>query len=299
MKTANRRWLLFALAAAFCWGLWGVIAKLISDDVSPYMNHLLFTMGMMCTLPFVIKKCKASTFTKMGLLWGLISGLFAVVGNIAVYKAFTSGGQASVVIPVTNLYPLVTIILALVLLKEKLNVINVLGIFLALPAILLLSGEAMLFTNPKDFFTSLGLNTWLLLSFVALVCWGIFSACQKVTTNYITAEWSYAIFIFASFIISIVFLVFGQWQSSLSNNAIILGTVAGMLNGLGVLAIFAAYRTEGKASAVTTVAGALQPLFTILLAVLFLKEDFTKVEGVGMALAVSGALLLSYEKKNP
>ena len=292
----NQSWIFYAIAAGLSWGVWGVIARLIADDVTPYMNQILFSIGMLGTVPLVIRKCKTSDLNRRGMMWGLISGIFAIAGNVAVYQAFTNGGLASIVIPVTNLYPLVTIIIALIALKEKLSGYNIIGIFLAVPAILLLSGQRMLFVKPMTFINELGLNTWFMLSLAALIAWGVFSACQKITTNHISAEWSYLVFIVASAIIATGFLVFGEWQDSLSANSITLGVIAGAINGIGVLSSFAAYRS-GKASAVTTIAGSLQPLFTILLAVLFLKEDFTWLEGSGIVLAIGGALLLSYEKK--
>ena len=171
------------------------------------MNHLLFTLGMLFTLPFVIRKCTKATFQLKGLVWGCIAGCFAIAGNIAVFYAFSNGGQASVVIPVTNLYPLVTISIAIIAFKEKLNWTNVIGILLSVPAILLLSGETLLFTNPAAFIKSIGLNTWFLFSLAAIFCWGVFSAAQKVTTNYISAEWSYVAFVFTSVLISAILFV--------------------------------------------------------------------------------------------
>ncbi len=291
---------MYAVAAGLLWGVWGIVAKFISEDVNPYMNHFLFSVGMLFTLPFVIKKCKRANFTVSGFVYGCIAAGFAVAGNIAVFYAFTKGGQASIVIPVTNLYPLVTIVIALLAFKEKLNIVNVLGILLSIPAIILLSGETMLFTDTRLFFESVGINEWFLFSLAALLCWGIFSAAQKVTTNHISAEWSYAVFIFTSVVISIAFLATGKIEFNLSSKTFSLGAIAGILNGLGVLASFSAYRAEGKASAVTTIAGTLQPVFTIVLALLFLSERFSLVEFFGILLAILGALLLSYEKrKNP
>ena len=297
MKVKNNSWFVYAVAAGLLWGVWGVVAKLIAEEVSPFMNHLLFTLGMLFTLPFVIRKCTKATFQLKGLVWGCIAGCFAIAGNIAVFYAFSNGGQASVVIPVTNLYPLVTISIAIIAFKEKLNWTNVIGILLSVPAILLLSGETLLFTNPAGFIKSIGLNTWFLFSLAAIFCWGVFSAAQKVTTNHISAEWSYVAFVFTSVLISAGFLIAGKMQFNLSSKTISLGAVAGMVNGLGVLASFAAYRAEGKAAAVTTIAGALQPVFTIVLALLFLKEELSKIELLGIVLAIGGALMLSYEKK--
>ena len=304
MRNKPEAWILYSIAAAFFWGTWGVVAKLISDDVSPFTNHLLFSIGMVLTLPLVIKKVSTVAPNRKGIAWGLVAGLLAVTGNVAVYKAFSAGGLAAIVIPVTNLYPLVTIAIALLVFKEKLNWINAIGILLAIPAVLMLSGESLLFDNPAAFFRTLGSTSgatqpWLLYSLVALFFWGVFSAAQKETTNYISAEWSYVSFIVSSVLIALVFVVFGWAEFAMSTKTLVLGSVAGMLNGAGVLASFAAYSAEGKASKVTTIAGALQPVFTIVLAIIFLNESLSLIESLGILLAIIGALTLSYEQPKP
>ena len=291
-----KHWILYSVAAAFFWGTWGGVAKLISDQVSPFTNHVLFSIGMVLTLPLVVRKVRTTTPNRKGILWGLVAGMLAVIGNVAVYQAFTSGGLAAIVIPVTNLYPLVTIAIALLIFKEKLNGINGIGILLAIPAVVMLSGESLLFDNPGAFFSSIGLNSWLLYSLVALFFWGVFSAAQKETTNSISAEWSYVSFIVSSVVIALIFVVLGLANLQLSGKTLGLGSLAGMLNGLGVLASFAAYSAEGKASKVTTIAGALQPVFTIILAIIFLNESLSFIESLGIMLAILGALTLSYEK---
>lgn len=291
-------WIIYSIAAALFWGVWGVIAKLISEDVNPFANHVLFTIGMLFTLPLVLKKIRKEKPNRKGIVWGIISGIFAVMGNVAVFQAFSSGGLAAIVIPLTNLYPLVTIGIALLIFKEKLNWINGIGILIAIPAVIMLSGQMLLFDNPAVFIQQIGLNSWLVFSLVALVFWGVFSAAQKVTTNYISAEWAYAAFIVSSVFISLVFIGLGKVNFDFTRKTLLLGSVAGMLNGLGVLCSFAAYKAEGKASQVTTIAGALQPVFTIVLAIIFLSESIKYLELIGIVLAIVAALALSYEKKN-
>jgi drug/metabolite transporter (DMT)-like permease len=290
-------WLVFAVLAAFCWGVWGILAKFISSDISPYVNHLLFTIGMVFTIPFVLKKCKLKEANSKGILWGLVAGVLAIAGNIAVYQSFANGGLAAVVIPVTNLYPLVTILIAIAVLKEKMHWLNAIGILIVIPAIIMLSGQSQIFDDPSLFFSNLGLNLWLIFALVALVFWGLFSAAQKVTSNYISLEWCYLSFITSSVLISIGFILFGLVEFNFSNQTLFIGSLAGMLNGLGVLASFAAYSAQGKASQVTTIAGALQPVLTILLAITFLGEKLGNIEIIGIFLAIVGSLFLSVEKE--
>ncbi len=293
----HHMWLVFAILAALCWGVWGILAKFISNDISPYVNHLLFTIGMLFTIPFVVKKCKLKYINIKGIIWGIVAGILAVTGNIAVYKSFGTGGLAAVVIPVTNLYPLVTIAIALLVLKEKMHWLNGIGILVVVPAIIMLSGQSEIISDPSLFFANLGLKLWLIFALVALVFWGLFSAAQKVTTNYISAEWSYISFIVSSVLITFGFFAFGLIDFNFTSQTLWVGSLAGMLNGLGVLASFAAYSAEDKASKVTTIAGALQPVFTIILALTFLKEKLGPIELAGILLAIIGSLLLSVEKR--
>lgn len=297
MRIKDNMWIIYAILAALFWGIWGVVAKFISADITPFTNHFLFTIGMFFTIPLVINKVRKQKPHLKGIVWGLIAGVLAVIGNVAVYEAFKSGGLAAIVIPVTNLYPLVTIAIALSFFKEKLNWVNCIGIMLAVPAVVMLSGEELLFKNPEVFFKNFKLNNWLIYSFIALFFWGVFSAAQKVTTNYISAEWSYISFIISSTLVTLIFFVFGKIEINFNQNTLLLGSLAGLLNGLGVLASFAAYAAKGKASKVTTIAGALQPVFTILLAIAYLAESIHIIEFTGIILAIIAALALSYELK--
>jgi len=70
-------------------------------------------------------------------LGGALNGL----GALTSFAALEKGGKASVVIPIINLYPLVTICGAWLLLGEKLTGKQVTGIVFALVAVVLLSQE--------------------------------------------------------------------------------------------------------------------------------------------------------------
>jgi transporter family protein len=60
-------------------------------------------------------------------------------GNIAFFHALGMGGKASIVSPVTALFPVVTVILAVTLLHERVGTAQKVGLALALVAIYLLS----------------------------------------------------------------------------------------------------------------------------------------------------------------
>jgi transporter family protein len=74
-----------------------------------------------------------------GIFWAFLTGILGGVGNLAFFQAMVKGGEASVVAPVTALFPMVTVLLALVFLKERLGRVQWIGLGLAFVAIYLLS----------------------------------------------------------------------------------------------------------------------------------------------------------------
>jgi drug/metabolite transporter (DMT)-like permease len=296
----NRYWLVYAILAALTWGVWGILTKFISSDIGPFATHLMFTAGALLTLPLIIRRCKIKEFNIKGILIGVGTGILAVLGNVSVYQSFKMGGQAAVVIPFTNLYPLVTILIAIMIFKEKLNWINGVGIFIVVPAIIIMSGQSQIFSDPVHFLQNIGLKIWLLYASVSLLLFGLFSASQKLITNYLSTGWSYVSFVTSSVLVSVFFIAFGLIDFHIPQKSFWYGSMAGFLDGLGVLAIFSAYHARGKASKVSAIAGTLQQVFTVFLALLFLGESIDLPTFSGIFMAILGSLLLSWEKKqNP
>lgn len=292
-------WLLYALTAATCWGVWGVLSKGPSRELSGWMTQMLFTFALVPSVIFAArsKNVRTGTNKRLGLFWGFVSGLIAAAGNIFFYLALEAGAVTAVAVPLTNVYPLVTIFIAYFWFKERLNAIQCAGLVLAVAAIVLLSGEARNLGEPLELLRRIGLTPWMLYSLGAMVCWGVFSATQKVSTNHVSAEMSYLAWCAAFVPIALWIVATKPLNWNMSSAMLWSGLAAGVLNSFGVVAAFAAYRYEGKAGIVTTLAAALQPLVTIVLALLFLNERIGPVEAAGIAVAILAAVALSQESK--
>jgi drug/metabolite transporter (DMT)-like permease len=292
-------WLLYAIVAATCWGIWGVLSKGPSRELSGWMTQMLFTFALLPSVIFAArsKNVRTGTNKPLGLFWGFISGLIAAAGNICFYLALEAGAETAIAVPLTNVYPLVTIFLAYFWFKERLNLIQAGGIVLAVVAIILLSGEAKNLGDPLAIVRRISLTPWMLYSLGAMVCWGVFSATQKVSTNHVSAELSYLAWCAAFVPIAIGIVLFKPLNWDMSAAMVWSGLAAGALNSFGVIAAFAAYRYDGKAAIVTTLAAAIQPLVTIVLALIFLGEKVGLIESAGIALAILAAVALSAESK--
>jgi transporter family protein len=132
-------WLFHAFACIFWWGIWGFLAKIGSDSSTPLQLQILFTIGMAPVVLFALLKLGFRLKTnKSGAIYGIACGLFSGLGMLA-YYASMQRGKASIVGPVTALFPLLTIFLAFLFLKEKVNRIQAIGMVLALCAIAILS----------------------------------------------------------------------------------------------------------------------------------------------------------------
>jgi bacterial/archaeal transporter family protein len=66
-------------------------------------------------------------------------GFFFALGNLAILLAFARNGKASIITPLTALYPIVSIPLAIALFDEKISAREATGIFLALASVAALS----------------------------------------------------------------------------------------------------------------------------------------------------------------
>jgi transporter family protein len=138
MKPRLWHWLAPALMACLWWGLFGFLAKLGSADVNAYDMQVLFTVGTIPIAIYILARRAGMRANNKGRLTGAVIGIFAGVGGIA-YFAAMARGKASIVGPVTSLFPMVTVLLATTLLKERLNRVQMAGIVLALVSAALLA----------------------------------------------------------------------------------------------------------------------------------------------------------------
>jgi len=138
-------WLFWSLVTIVLWGTWGLVSKIASDGVDAYMNQLLFTVGIAPLLIFVSWKVRKGVAGEnregrnRGIFWAFLTGILGGAGNMAYFEAMVKGGKASVVTPVTALFPMVTVLLALIFLKERLGRLQWIGLGLAFVAIYLLN----------------------------------------------------------------------------------------------------------------------------------------------------------------
>lgn len=277
------RWFLYSLVTMLLWGGWGVVSKPLATTLSPWQVQCLSTIGLLPVLAMlgVSKRLRSGSNLRRGFWQAFAGGVISSVGNIACYQALAAGGKAAAVMPLTSLYPLVTIVLAMVLLAERLNAVQWGGIAASLAALYFFNGGA----------GSAWLSPWLAAVLVPIALWGVSGFLQKLATGHASNELATFAFLLGFVPAAVLIPMFRPFLWQVSGVTWLWLFLLGLFYGLGNLALIIAYGTGGRASVVTPMTS-LYSLVTIPLAVLLLHERISGREGIGIVLALLAVVAL-------
>jgi transporter family protein len=114
--------------------------KLATNQMPPRNVYLVAVVGMIVVALSVLATSDFPLpMNAKGVFFAFIAGTCSSLGGLLFLNA-VSRGKASVVIPFTALYPLVTIILSFIILNETITARQGIGIVLALISMVLLAG---------------------------------------------------------------------------------------------------------------------------------------------------------------
>jgi bacterial/archaeal transporter family protein len=136
---AMKIWYFYALMTVVLWGVWGVFSKLGGAHSRPRQVLLFQSVGV---LAFALVTLAIERFriepSLPGFSWSFAAGFFTFVGFLTFFAALDQG-KASTVVTLSALYPVVTILLSIAFLHERLTVRQGAGIVFALVASVLLA----------------------------------------------------------------------------------------------------------------------------------------------------------------
>ena len=135
-------WFGLATLALVFWGMTGVTQKLSTNSISSERSFLWFCWAMLALSAIIV--VAEPIHWKLGttvLICAIGGGALNGLGAWTSFRALESGGKASIVISLISLYPLLTVALAVVFLKERLTWMQTAGAVVAIAAAILLSLE--------------------------------------------------------------------------------------------------------------------------------------------------------------
>jgi len=133
------QWLIFSLLAGGLWGVWGFMGKVATQHLPPQGVYLIGMLGYLPVAGFLLAAQGVKIpWHPWG--WGAAfgAGLSTAVGLFCFFRALALG-KAALVVPLTAMYPVVTVVLSWLFLKESITLRHLAGVVLALVAVWLLS----------------------------------------------------------------------------------------------------------------------------------------------------------------
>lgn len=132
--------------------------------------------------------------------------------------------------------------------------------------------------------------SWLAYALATVVLWTAWSFLGVIALKDVTAAEATLLFGIAVVFVGVASLVLGDRGGSWSPSGLTVAAISGGCGALGMATFYLAL-DHGKASSVVPVIG-VYPAFVALLAVTVLSETLSAVQAVGIALAVTGVVLV-------
>lgn len=132
-------WLIYSAITVVAWGIVGLLQKLSTNYISAESSLIWLVAGFLLLEPLFYPGSAVLHYSPWNLTWALLSGVLNALGAWALFAALKSGGKASIVSPLTALYPVIVILLVPLVLHESVNRLQAAGVGCALVAVILLS----------------------------------------------------------------------------------------------------------------------------------------------------------------
>lgn len=286
MKT-SRSWLLFAVLTTIFWGVWGAFIEI--PEKAGFPSTLGYVMWAIVMIPCSLVALRVIHWKieydlrSIGL--GLIVGLLGAGGQLLLFEALREG-PAYIVFPLISLFPVLTIILSIVFLKEKSSKRQWTGIISAVVA-------AFFLANPKLSTTGVKGSHWLWLSAIVFIMWGLQAYFMKFSNATMKAE---SIFMYMA-LSGVLLIPVALWMTDFSTainwglKGPYLAAIVHLLNAVGALMLVYALR-YGKAIIVVPMTG-LSPVITIVISLMLYAVMPGITLTIGIGLAVIAIFLLS------
>jgi drug/metabolite transporter (DMT)-like permease len=285
---ANRTWLSYAIITTISWGVWGALIEVPQKaGFPPTLGYIVWALTMIpCALVALYLVNWEIETDKRSIFLGSAVGLLGAGGQLLLFEALREG-PAYIIFPFISLYPVLTILLSVLILKEKTSFLKWIGIGTAMVAIYFLSYQEPGASAIRGYL-------WMALSLLVFAAWGLQAYVMKFSNETMKAE---SIFFYMAFT-ALLLAPFAWWMTDFSQpinwgfKGPYLAAMVHVLNSVGALMLVYALR-YGKAIIVVPLTG-LAPLITIILSLILYSVMPGPMLMIGLVLAVVAIFILSF-----
>lgn len=279
--------LLSGLGGMFGWGIYDFFAGIYSKKIGPYKT---FFWSQLSGLIFVFLLVSVFTNTPniptLIILLLPIAALFYSAGYLFFMKGFEIG-NISIVAAIMNLWAVFTMLIAFIFMGQRLSTLQSIGV------LMIISGATVASLNwseikKKGFQLSIGVKETVLGAFFFGVFWNISEVISEKIGWLLTT-----LFVKIGIILFLLLLSFVIKRELYLTKATAKTKLMVVLMGIleaGAFAIVNFGLSIGDAILITPIASALS-VVTIALAIIFLKDKVTKLQGLGIITAIFGIMV--------
>ena len=284
----TRSWIPFAALLVLFWGVWGAFSSLPTSRYGypDEMVYILWSLTMIIPAFFILRSERTFDRRPVAAMYGLLIGLTGAGGQLVLFQALTVG-PAYLIFPLISLSPAITILMAVVFLRERILNLTKIGIVAAL--------IALVFFNISSGSGDASVGPWLLLALLITAAWGVQAYFMRKAASVgvpdgTTFGW---MAISGLLLVPIAFLMMGGLPGSFPWQAPALTFGTQLLNAVGALFLVMAL-SRGKASIVAPTTNVLAPVLTIILSLILFQTLPTLYSAIGIILALVGSTLIVY-----
>lgn len=278
------------IGGMFGWGVYDFLGGVFAKQIGPFKSFFWSQLAGLLSVFFL-----ASVFTisfhisALAIILSTIAAIIYAAGYLFFFKGFEIG-NVSIVAATMNLWAVFTMLFAFIFMGQRLSTIQTVGV------LMIISGATLASLNWSDirnqkFQLSAGVKEAILGAFFFGVFWNI----SEIISEEI--GWLFTT-LFVKFGIILFLLIFSflvKRQINLSNVATqtkYMVVLMGIIEA-GAVALVNYGLTIGDAILITPIASALS-IVTITLAIIFLKDRVTRIQGLGIITAIVGIILTAF-----
>lgn len=283
----GRGWIFYATLLILFWGVWGAWSALPATKYGypDEMIYSIWALTMIIPAAFALRRQRFDRRPRAA-VYGLLIGLTGAGGQLLLFQALTMG-PAYLIFPIVSISPAITVVMAMVLLRERIRALAVVGLVAALAAIVLFSITSADSTGSS--------GPWLPLAIMICVAWGVQAYFMRKTATVgvneaTTFGW---MAISAILLIPVAVLSMGGIPTGYPWQVPVLTAGTQLLNAVGALFLVMALH-RGKASIVAPTTNALAPALTIVVSLVAYHALPTPYGAAGIVLALLGSTLMVY-----
>jgi transporter family protein len=281
---------LLGVGGMFGWGIYDFLGGVFAKQIGPFKSLFWSQLaGLLSVFLLTLVSTISVNVSIPAVIWSAIAAIIYAAGYLFFFKGFEIG-NVSIVAATMNLWALFTMLFAFIFMGQRLSTIQTTGV------LMIIAGATLASLNWSDirnqrFQLSAGVKEAILGAFFFGVFWNI----SEIVSEQIGWLLTTLIVKFGIIMFLLIFSLLVKREISLSKATTqtkFMVALMGMIEA-GAVAFVNYGLTIGDAILITPIASALS-IVTITLAILFLKDRVSKLQGLGIVMAVVGIIVTAF-----